>query len=242
MKYIDTVPRRGMGEAKVEVFRIHGGVEFLQRNIHVPPTLWGRLYLFQPGVTQECRKIKLAAQMAQSTGFLVLEASGVSVSETMTMSLQGSPSATEPNQEDMLRGSLALCQGYPGAILPEKDSTWEEKEIEDSRRRSRRGDSAGKEVGIEDKARWRKRDVALHRREAVHRRQPGLVASYDPRQKRWSTFFPRAPHGEEIGLDRAQGFMKRHMKNLSARQPVVMSLQRMSGFNHQNINCPYDNL
>ncbi|GFO17308.1 hypothetical protein PoB_004381300 [Plakobranchus ocellatus] len=32
------------------------------------------------------------------------------------------------------------------------DSTWEEKEVEDSRRRSRRDDSAGKEVGIEDKS------------------------------------------------------------------------------------------
>ncbi|GFN92592.1 hypothetical protein PoB_001909800 [Plakobranchus ocellatus] len=42
------------------------------------------------------------------------------------------------------------------------DSTWEEKEVEDSRRRSGRGDSAGKEVGIEDKARWRKRSVALY--------------------------------------------------------------------------------
>ncbi|GFO18823.1 hypothetical protein PoB_004532800 [Plakobranchus ocellatus] len=36
------------------------------------------------------------------------------------------------------------------------DSTWEEKEVEDSRR-SRRDDSAGKEVGIKDKAKWRKR-------------------------------------------------------------------------------------
>ncbi|GFO17382.1 hypothetical protein PoB_004388700 [Plakobranchus ocellatus] len=32
------------------------------------------------------------------------------------------------------------------------DSTWEEKELEDSRRRRRRDDSAGKEVGIEDKS------------------------------------------------------------------------------------------
>ncbi|GFO25327.1 hypothetical protein PoB_005183200 [Plakobranchus ocellatus] len=32
------------------------------------------------------------------------------------------------------------------------DSTWEEKEVEESRRRSRRDDSAGKEVGIEDKS------------------------------------------------------------------------------------------
>ncbi|GFN74896.1 hypothetical protein PoB_000140200 [Plakobranchus ocellatus] len=32
------------------------------------------------------------------------------------------------------------------------DSTWEEKEVEDSRRTSRRNDSAGKEVGIEDKS------------------------------------------------------------------------------------------
>ncbi|GFO15004.1 hypothetical protein PoB_004150900 [Plakobranchus ocellatus] len=32
--------------------------------------------------------------------------------------LQGSPPATEPNQGDTLRGTTALCQGYPGAILP----------------------------------------------------------------------------------------------------------------------------
>ncbi|GFO34110.1 hypothetical protein PoB_006061500 [Plakobranchus ocellatus] len=32
------------------------------------------------------------------------------------------------------------------------DSTWEEKEVEDSRRRSRRDDGTGKEVGIEDKS------------------------------------------------------------------------------------------
>ncbi|GFO08910.1 hypothetical protein PoB_003541500 [Plakobranchus ocellatus] len=32
------------------------------------------------------------------------------------------------------------------------DSTWEEKEVEESRRRSRREDSAGKEVGVEDKS------------------------------------------------------------------------------------------
>ncbi|GFO47040.1 hypothetical protein PoB_007354500 [Plakobranchus ocellatus] len=32
------------------------------------------------------------------------------------------------------------------------DSTWEEREVEDSRRRSRRDDSAGKQVGIEDKS------------------------------------------------------------------------------------------
>ncbi|GFO41315.1 hypothetical protein PoB_006782000 [Plakobranchus ocellatus] len=30
---------------------------------------------------------------------------------------QGSPPTTEPNQGDTLRGSPALCQGYPGAIL-----------------------------------------------------------------------------------------------------------------------------
>ncbi|GFO01006.1 hypothetical protein PoB_002751100 [Plakobranchus ocellatus] len=31
---------------------------------------------------------------------------------------QGSSPATEPNQGDTLRGYPALCQGYPGAILP----------------------------------------------------------------------------------------------------------------------------
>ncbi|GFN93816.1 hypothetical protein PoB_002032200 [Plakobranchus ocellatus] len=32
--------------------------------------------------------------------------------------LQGSPPATEPNQGDTLRGTPALCQGHPEAILP----------------------------------------------------------------------------------------------------------------------------
>ncbi|GFO22157.1 hypothetical protein PoB_004866200 [Plakobranchus ocellatus] len=105
--------------------------------------------------------------------------------------LQGSPPATEPNQGDTLRGTPALCQGYPGAILPAEGSTpppirvaphgkqgahtvtvgvglsnipstgglrWIE--VEDSVRRSGRDDSAGKEVRIEDRARWRERDVA----------------------------------------------------------------------------------
>ncbi|GFO12500.1 hypothetical protein PoB_003900500 [Plakobranchus ocellatus] len=36
------------------------------------------------------------------------------------------------------------------------DSTWEEKKVEDSRRRSRRDDSAEKEVGIEDKSQVKK--------------------------------------------------------------------------------------
>ncbi|GFN88410.1 hypothetical protein PoB_001491600 [Plakobranchus ocellatus] len=108
--------------------------------------------------------------------------------------LQGSPPATEPNQGDTLRGTPALCQGYPGAILPAEGlgpllgltralfrvaphgkqgahtvgvglsiipSTgglrWIE--VEDSVR-SGWDDSAGKEVRIEDKARWRERDVA----------------------------------------------------------------------------------
>ncbi|GFO37225.1 histone-lysine N-methyltransferase SETMAR [Plakobranchus ocellatus] len=72
------------------------------------------------------------------------------------------------------------------------DSTWEEKEVDDSRR-SRRDDSAGKEVGIEDKSQVEKEMPPCPEREAVHRRQPALVASYDPRQPRWSQFFP-GPH------------------------------------------------
>ncbi|GFN92305.1 hypothetical protein PoB_001881100 [Plakobranchus ocellatus] len=74
-----------------------------------------------------------------------------------------------------------------------RDSTWEEKEVEDSRRRSRRDDSAGKQVGIEDKSQVEKEISPCPEREAVHRRQPALVASYDPRQPRWSQFFP-GPH------------------------------------------------
>ncbi|GFN91178.1 hypothetical protein PoB_001768400 [Plakobranchus ocellatus] len=72
------------------------------------------------------------------------------------------------------------------------DSTWEEKEVEDSRR-SRRDDSAGKLVGIEDKSQVEKEMSPCPEREAVHRRQPALVASYDPRQPRWRQFFP-GPH------------------------------------------------
>ncbi|GFO43823.1 hypothetical protein PoB_007032800 [Plakobranchus ocellatus] len=45
--------------------------------------------------------------------------------------------------------------------------------------RSGLDDSAGKEVRIEDKERWRERDVAHVLREAVHWRHPVLVASYD---------------------------------------------------------------
>ncbi|GFN87430.1 hypothetical protein PoB_001393600 [Plakobranchus ocellatus] len=73
------------------------------------------------------------------------------------------------------------------------DSTWEEKEVEDGRRRSGRDESAGKEVGIEDKSQVEKEMSPCPEREAVHRRQPALIASYDPRQPRWSTFFPPGP-------------------------------------------------
>ncbi|GFO13723.1 hypothetical protein PoB_004022800 [Plakobranchus ocellatus] len=38
--------------------------------------------------------------------------------EGFRIQLQGSASATEPNQGNKLRGTPALCQGYPGAILP----------------------------------------------------------------------------------------------------------------------------
>ncbi|GFN93815.1 hypothetical protein PoB_002032100 [Plakobranchus ocellatus] len=78
------------------------------------------------------------------------------------------------------------------------DSTWEEKEVEDSTRRSRRDNSAGKEVGIEDKSQVEKEMPPCPEREAVHRRQPALVASYDPRQQRRSQFFP-GPHTGSIG-------------------------------------------
>ncbi|GFO33787.1 hypothetical protein PoB_006029200 [Plakobranchus ocellatus] len=61
------------------------------------------------------------------------------------------------------------------------DSTWEEKEVEDSRRRSIRNDSAGKEVVIEDKSQVEKEMPPCPEREAVHR------------QPRWSQFFP-GPH------------------------------------------------
>ncbi|GFO41317.1 hypothetical protein PoB_006782200 [Plakobranchus ocellatus] len=60
----------------------------------------------------------------------------------------------------------------------------------------------GKESGDRRQKPGGERDVTLSRREVVHRRQPALVASYDPRQPRWSLFFP-GPHkgagGEEGG-------------------------------------------
>ncbi|GFN97256.1 hypothetical protein PoB_002376200 [Plakobranchus ocellatus] len=46
--------------------------------------------------------------------------------------------------------SIILSTGGLRWIEVGNNSTWEEKEVEDSRRRSRRDDSAGKEVGIED--------------------------------------------------------------------------------------------
>ncbi|GFO10476.1 hypothetical protein PoB_003698100 [Plakobranchus ocellatus] len=76
------------------------------------------------------------------------------------------------------------------------DSTWEEKEVEDSRRRSRRDDSAGKEVGLEDKSQVEKEMSPCPEREAVHKRQSALVASYDPRRPRWSQFFPGPRTGD----------------------------------------------
>ncbi|GFO10265.1 Pol polyprotein [Plakobranchus ocellatus] len=64
------------------------------------------------------------------------------------------------------------------------------------RERSRRDDSTGKEVGIEDKSQVEKEMSPCPERETVHRRQPALVASYDPRQPQWSQFFP-GPHTGE---------------------------------------------
>ncbi|GFO05144.1 hypothetical protein PoB_003164900 [Plakobranchus ocellatus] len=65
------------------------------------------------------------------------------------------------------------------------DSTWEEKEVEDSRRRSRRDDSARKEVGIEDqKAKWRKRcHLVLNERQSIGDNLP------------WSPPTTRGSHG-----------------------------------------------
>ncbi|GFO43704.1 hypothetical protein PoB_007020900 [Plakobranchus ocellatus] len=78
------------------------------------------------------------------------------------------------------------------------DSTWEEKEVEDSRRRGRRDDSAGKEVGIEDKSQVEKEMSPCPEREAVHRRQPALVVSYDSRQPRWSQSSPGPTRGQYL--------------------------------------------
>ncbi|GFN91187.1 hypothetical protein PoB_001769300 [Plakobranchus ocellatus] len=89
----------------------------------------------------------------------------------------------------------ASVQGFfatSGCGEGSEDSTWEEKGVEDSRR-SRRDDSAGKKVGIEDKSQVEKEMPPCPEREAVHKRQPALVASYNPRQPPWSQFFP-GPH------------------------------------------------
>ncbi|GFO40539.1 hypothetical protein PoB_006704400 [Plakobranchus ocellatus] len=133
------------------------------------------------------------------------------------MQLQGSPSATEPNQgtrcaalqlpwsklhevlpnlgEDLHRrgeGAGAHTVGVGLSIIPSTGGLrWIE--VEDSMRRSGRGDSAGKEVRIEDKSQAEKEMSPCPERGAVHRRQPALIASYDPRQPRWRQFFP-GPH------------------------------------------------
>ncbi|GFN87418.1 hypothetical protein PoB_001392400 [Plakobranchus ocellatus] len=52
---------------------------------------------------------------------------------------------------DTLFNSRLRHAQYGGSILSQ---TWEEKEVKDSKRRSRRNDRAGKEVGIEVKARF----------------------------------------------------------------------------------------
>ncbi|GFO49462.1 hypothetical protein PoB_007596700 [Plakobranchus ocellatus] len=62
---------------------------------------------------------------------------------------------------DNLPWSPLTTRGNHGATVC-RDFTLEENEVEDSRRRGRWDDSAGKEVGIEDKARWRKRDVTMY--------------------------------------------------------------------------------
>ncbi|GFN91500.1 hypothetical protein PoB_001800600 [Plakobranchus ocellatus] len=51
------------------------------------------------------------------------------------------------------------CGGGPSIILSTGGLRWIEGE--DSMRRSGRDDSAGKEVGRQDKARWRESDVTL---------------------------------------------------------------------------------
>ncbi|GFO13707.1 hypothetical protein PoB_004021200 [Plakobranchus ocellatus] len=129
------------------------------------------------------------------------------------------PPATGPNQGDTLHGSPELCQCYPGAILPAgsslaphdkqgthtvgvglsiisstKELQWIE--VGDSKRRSERDNSAGKEVGIEDKARWEKLMSPMYRRDTVHGQHPVLAASYDV----YSTvgqFYPRLHMGRE---------------------------------------------
>ncbi|GFO15030.1 hypothetical protein PoB_004153500 [Plakobranchus ocellatus] len=107
--------------------------------------------------------------------------------------------ATEtPSQAASVQGVFALARVTLDLYSQQRvgtstDSTWEEKEVEDNRRRGRRDYSAGKEVGIEDKSQVEKEMSPCPEREAVHRQQPALVASYDPRQPRWSLFFP-GPH------------------------------------------------
>ncbi|GFO13702.1 hypothetical protein PoB_004020700 [Plakobranchus ocellatus] len=83
------------------------------------------------------------------------------------------------------------------------DSTWEGKEVEDSRRRSRRDDSAGKEMGIEDKSQVEREMPPCREREAFHRRQPALVASYDPEATMVEPILPRVPYRSHLMVNKA---------------------------------------
>ncbi|GFN80994.1 hypothetical protein PoB_000750000 [Plakobranchus ocellatus] len=125
----------------------------------------------------------------------------IRVGRSSAFLLLATEAAPRAEEGHVARHSSAVS-GLPWSYTPSRGySTWEEKEVEGSRKRSRRDDSAEKEVGIEDKSQVEKEMSPCPEREAVHRRQPALVTSYDPRQPRWSQFFP-GPHTGNCGEER----------------------------------------
>ncbi|GFO14928.1 hypothetical protein PoB_004143300 [Plakobranchus ocellatus] len=81
------------------------------------------------------------------------------------------------------------------------ESTWEEKEVEDSRRRSRRDDSAGKEVGIEDKSQVEKEmSPCTDERQSISDNLPWLPLTTRGNHSR-AYSFPRPHTGSSTSKD-----------------------------------------
>ncbi|GFN74632.1 hypothetical protein PoB_000113800 [Plakobranchus ocellatus] len=81
-------------------------------------------------------------------------------------------------------------------------SIWKEKEIKDSRGRSRPDDSIGKEVGIEDKARWRRRDAALYERQFIHDNLPWSPLATRGKTGTWMIHLNMSPPIKVIHVDK----------------------------------------